>query len=388
MSGGKFRRIRLGMIGGGEGAFIGAVHRIAARLDDRFELVAGAFSSDPSRSSRWGVALGLPLDRVYPDFAAMASSEGARSDGVDVVAVVTPNDSHHRICKEFLSAGIDVICDKPLTATLAEARDLAATAARFGRLLILTYNYSGYPMVREARARIAAGELGEIRVVQVEYAQDWLTSEIEKENQKQALWRTDPKRGGAGGCLADIGTHACHLVAFATGQKIEAVSAEVSTFAPSRLVPDNAQVMLRLSGGARGALWVSQVAPGNRNGLRLRIYGTKGGLEWEQEMPERLVLSAPGGPSTTHWKGQTGLAAASDDSRLPSGHPEGYLEAFATIYSDAAELIGARIEGRMPDLSTEILPMAADGVAGLAFVEAALESAANDGQWTKVAIID
>jgi len=271
------------MVGGGEGAFIGAVHRIAARLDDHYELVAGALSSTPEKALRSGRALGLAPERTYADYAAMAKAEAARADGIEVVAIVTPNDQHAPVAEAFLKAGIHVICDKPVTTTSRDAKRLAALARKHGRIFAVTYNYSGYPMVRQARQMVQEGRLGDIRVVQVEYPQDWLTEPLEATGQKQAGWRTDPARSGAGGCVGDIGTHAYQLAGYVTGLAVEELCAELSTFVAGRRLDDNAQVMLRFHGGARGALWASQVAPGNENNLRIRVYGSKGGLEWKQE---------------------------------------------------------------------------------------------------------
>lgn len=279
-------RIRLGMVGGGRGAFIGAVHRIAARLDDQYELVAGAFSSDPDKSAASAADLGVA--RAYGSFAEMAQREAKRKDGIEAVAIVTPNHMHAPAAIEFLKRGIHVICDKPLTATLDEARYLEASAKASGAIFMLTHNYTGYPMVREARAMVAAGALGALRLVQVEYAQDWLSTPLEASGHKQAEWRTDPARSGAGGALGDIGTHAWNLARFVTGLRLEALAADLQSFVPGRVLDDNAHVMLRFAGGARGMLWASQVAPGNENALRIRVYGETGGLEWAQEDPNYL----------------------------------------------------------------------------------------------------
>ena len=280
------RRLRLGMVGGGQGAFIGAVHRIAARLDDRYELVAGALSSDPKRARASAAELRIAPERAYPSFQEMAQKEAARDDGIDVVAIVTPNHVHHPAAKAFLEAGIHVICDKPMTTTVEDALDLVETVRRTGLVFGLTHNYTGHPMVREARARVRAGELGTIRVVQVEYPQDWLTTKLEDTGQKQASWRTDPAQSG-GGAIGDIGSHAFNLAAFITGLEAESLCADLSTFVAGRRVDDNCNVLLRYEGGARGMLWACQVAPGNENALRVRVYGDQGGLEWQQEAPDR-----------------------------------------------------------------------------------------------------
>jgi predicted dehydrogenase len=373
------RRIRLGMVGGGEGAFIGAVHRIAARLDDHYELLAGALSSEPGRALRSAQAIGLP--RAYPDYATMAREEAARPDGIEAVAIVTPNDQHAPAAEAFLRAGMHVICDKPVTTTLAEAKRLKALVQETGKLFAVTHNYTGYPLVRHARQLVREGALGEIRVVQVEYAQDWLTERLEASGQKQAAWRTDPKRSGAGGCIGDIGTHAFNLLHYVTGLKTTELAAELSTFVEGRALDDNVQVMLRLANGARGSLWASQVAPGNENGLRLRVYGSRGGLEWAQEHPNQLRHAPFGEPVRTVSRG-TGAVLADGQrvSRLPSGHPEGYLEAFATIYAEIAQAIRAARAGRPAPAGVDF-PTLDDGIEGLAFIEASLRSSAEGGRW-------
>ena len=376
------RRIRLGMVGGGEGAFIGAVHRIAARLDDQYELVAGALSSEPGRALRSGEAIGLA--RAYPDYMTMAREEAARADGIEAVAIVTPNDQHAPAAEAFLRAGIHVICDKPVTTTLADARRLKSLAQETGRLFAVTHNYTGYPMVRHARQLVREGTLGEIRVVQVEYAQDWLTERLEATGQKQAAWRTDPKRSGAGGCIGDIGTHAFNLLHYVTGLKTTELAAELSTFVAGRALDDNVQVMLRLANGARGSLWASQVAPGNENGLRLRVYGSRGGLEWAQEHPN-LLRHAPFGEAVrTVSRGTSAvLSDGQRVSRLPSGHPEGYLEAFATLYAEIAQAIRAMRAGEALPADVHF-PTLDDGIEGVAFIEAALRSSAEHGRWVPV----
>jgi predicted dehydrogenase len=377
------RRLRLGMVGGGEGAFIGAVHRMAARLDDQFELVAGALSSDPERARRSAAALHIAPDRAYADFASMASREVARPDGIDAVAIVTPNHVHHAAAAAFLRAGIPVICDKPMTATLEEALDLAALVRQEGSLFALTHNYSGYPMVRQARDMVQAGQLGRIRVVQVEYPQDWLSTAVEDGGNKQASWRTDPARSGPGGALGDIGTHAFHLAEFVSGLQVEAVAADLSSFVAGRRLDDNAGVLLRLSGGARGMLWASQVAAGQANALRLRVYGDEAGLEWEQEQPDLLRFARLGAPPELLRRGGPALGeAATHASRIPGGHPEGYLEAFAQLYRDFAEHCRAKQEGRAPAPASLLLPGVEAGLRGVAFVDAAVRSARHDSAWT------
>ena len=376
------RRIRLGMVGGGEGAFIGGVHRFALRLDDQFELVAGALASSAEKAQRSGRALGLTDDRIYSDFSEMARAEAARPDGIEAVSIVTPNHMHAPVAEAFLNAGIHVICDKPLATTSADARRLQALASSKQLLFAVTYNYTGYPMVRQARQMVQDGLLGELRVVQVEYSQDWLTEPIEGGGQKQADWRTDPSRAGVGGCIGDIGTHAYQLAHFITGLNATELMAELSTFVAGRRLDDNAQVMLRYANGARGTLWASQVAPGNENNLRIRIYGASGGLEWKQEHPNQLHWSPFGQPTQTIARG-TGSAgsAAARVTRIPSGHPEGYLEAFGTLYSEIAQAIRARRSGADTLDPAVQYPTVVDGMHGVVFVETVVQSAAAGGTW-------
>jgi predicted dehydrogenase len=384
-SGTTRRRLRLGMVGGGRGAFIGAVHRIAARLDDRWELVAGALSSDPERARDSAADLFIAPDRSYPDFAEMARAEATREDGIDAVAIVTPNHLHHPAARAFLDAGIHVICDKPMTATVAQAEDLVAAVEASGRLLALTHNYTGYPMVRHARELAASGELGTIRVVQAEYPQDWLTTSLEETGQKQAAWRTDPAQSGGGGCIGDIGTHAFNLTEFVTGLHCTQIAADLTSFVPGRRVDDNVNMLLRFSSGARGMLWSSQVAPGHENGLRLRVYGDKAGIEWHQEQPNHLRFAPLGEPPQLITRNGPGSGPASAHaSRIPAGHPEGYLEGFAQIYSDVAEQITARIEGRDPDPAALLVPTVADGLRGVQFISAAVDSSRNSAAWTSL----
>ncbi len=370
--------IRLGMVGGGKDAFIGAVHRIAARLDGEYELVAGALSSTPDRAQESGAALGLAPDRTYDSFTAMAQREARLKDGIEAVAIVTPNHVHYAAAKEFLRRGIHVICDKPLTATMAEAKKLVAEAEKSDALFVLTHNYTGYPMIRQARAMIQNGDLGAIRVVQAEYAQDWLT---EAATGKQADWRTDPARSGAGGSTGDIGTHAYNLACFVTGLTPTSLAADIQSFVPGRRVDDNAHVMLRFEGGARGMLWCSQVAPGNENGLSLRVYGDKGGISWCQEDPNKLWFTPFGKPTQLLTRGGAGASAhAARVSRTPGGHPEGYLEGFANIYAEAARAIRANREGKQP-ASEVIYPTVQDGLAGVRFVDACVRSSTRNAAW-------
>lgn len=375
------RRIRLGMVGGGQGAFIGGVHRIAARLDDRFELVAGALSSTPEKARASGADLGLDDDRNYGSYEEMAASEARREDGIEAVAIVTPNATHLPVARAFLEHGIHVICDKPMSATLAEAEELAALVETSGRLFVLTHNYSGYPMIRQAREMVRAGELGALRVVQVEYAQDWLATPLEETGNKQAGWRTDPARAGAGGCVGDIGTHAYQLAGFVSGLELESLVADLTAFVPGRRLDDNAHVLLRFKGGARGMLWASQVAIGNANALTLRVYGERGGLDWRQESPDDLWFTRHGEPPRRLRRGGAGATpAATRVTRTPAGHPEGYLEAFANLYREAADAILAAREGRAP--SEEVtFPSLDDGIKGMVFVEACVRSSDNGAAW-------
>jgi len=377
-------RIRLGMVGGGIDAFIGGVHRIAARLDDKFELVAGALSSSPERSRQSGAALGLDAKRTYDDFREMAIREARLKDGIEAVAIVTPNHMHYPVAREFLKRGIHVICDKPITSTLADAKKLLKLAESSDALFVLTHNYTGYPMVRHARELARSGKLGEIRLVHVEYAQDWLAEPLEQTGQKQAAWRTDPERSGAGGATGDIGTHAYNLAEFVTGLTLEALAADVHAFVSGRKLDDNAHVLLRYEGGAKGMLWCSQVAVGQENGLRLRVYGTKGGLEWAQEDPNYLYWSNLGEARRRITRSGPGAnAKAARVTRIPSGHPEGYLEAFANLYSEAAAAINAKKAGKPLDPSV-VYPTANDGVKGVAFVEACIASSRRNGAWIKL----
>lgn len=377
------RRLRLGMVGGGAGAFIGAVHRMAARLDDAWELTAGAFQSDPAASRAFGLALGLPEERCYPSFQVMAQAEAGRADRIDAVAICAPNHVHAPAARAFLEAGIPVICDKPLAISREEAEALEELVRRTGLPFILTHNYSGYPMVREARHLVSSGALGAIRVVQAEYAQDWLS--VPLEDNKQAQWRGDPARAGPGGALGDIATHAFHLCEFITGLATQEVSAELTTFVPGRRLDDNAQILLRYKGGARGSIWASQVAVGAANGLRIRIFGDRAALDWSQETPEELRVSSLGEAPRILRRGTGGLSqAAMRATRLPAGHPEGYLEGFAQIYSDAAELVRAHMELRPPDPLAALAPSISDGVRGVRFIHASVASSRESSQWTRV----
>jgi predicted dehydrogenase len=377
-------RIRLGMVGGGQGAFIGAVHRLAARMDDHYELVAGALSADPAKAAASAADLGLDPGRSYGSYEEMAKAEAKRADGIEVVAIVTPNHVHVKAAMAFIRAGVHVICDKPLALSLKEAKQLEALLAKHPKTVFaLTHNYSGYPMIRQAKAMIAKGELGDIRIVQGEYPQDWLTTALEKTGQKQAGWRTDPKRSGAGGCVGDIGTHTYQLMCDVSGLSVSELCADLTTFVKGRALDDNVQVMLRFKSGARGSLWASQVAPGNENGLKLRIYGTKGGLEWTQADPN-LWYTPYGEPKRLITRGGAGSGPeAGRVTRIPPGHPEGYLEGFANIYSEAAKAIVAARDGKKPAKEVTF-PSIQDGVDGMAFIEACVKSSKGNAKWVKV----
>ena len=372
-------KIRLGIVGGGIGAFVGSIHRIAARLDDRYELLAGALSSEPRRAADSAAELGIDPRRAYASFEEMAKKEGKLKHGIEAVAIVTPNHLHCAVAKAFLEAGIHVICDKPLSSSLEDAEQIEKIVEASGLIFAITYNYSGYPMVRHAREMVAAGKLGNIRVIQVEYAQDWLATNIEAEGQKQAAWRTDPTRAGTGGSIADIGTHAFHLAEFISGLEAKSLLADLDTFVAGRSLDDNANILLHYSNGAKGMLWSSQVASGQENALSIRLFGDKGGLEWAQEDPNYLQyrplretrqILTRGGPAV----GETAARA----TRIPAGHPEGFLEGFANLYRDIADMIEASRTGTS---LTTLVPDVTDGVKGVKFVEKAVSSNAAGSIW-------
>ena len=376
-------RLRMGMAGGGNDASIGNVHRIASRIDDRFELVAGALSSSAEKSAASAEALNLP--RSYANYIEMAKAEASRDDGIQVVSIVTPNHVHADAAIAFLSQGIHVVCDKPLTSTLEDARRLEDAITESKALFVLTHNYTGYPMIRQARAMVESGTLGDIRIVQAEYPQDWLTTPVEKEGLKQAEWRTDPKRSGAGGSIGDIGTHAHNLACFVSGLTVESLAADLQTFGTGRSLDDNAHIMLRFAGGARGLLWCSQVAPGNENGLKLRVYGDKGGLEWKQEDPNYLWFTEHGKPRQLITRSGAGaMDAANNLSRIPPGHPEGYLEGFANIYTEVAQAVEAMQGGNSRHEVMGLLPGITEGMAGMLFIHACVESSKGNSAWVNL----
>ncbi len=381
--------IRLGMVGGGQGAFIGAVHRMAARLDGHYQLVAGALSSDPTRAHASAMEIGLDPARSYTSYQAMAEQEAARPDGIEAVAIVTPNHLHYPAAKAFLEAGIHVICDKPLTSTLADAEALVELVAQSGKLFVLTHNYSGYPMIRHAQSMVANGELGAIQLVQVEYPQDWLAKPIEQEGQKQAEWRTDPARTGVGGCVGDIGTHAWHLASFVSGLETASLAADLDTFVEGRRVDDNVHVLLRFKAvngehPAKGLLWASQVAAGHENGLKLRVYGTKGSIEWVQADPNYLWHAPLGDARRLITRGGVAAnAAAARVTRIPGGHPEGYLEGFATLYTEAALAIKALRNGQPIPVEVSF-PTVQDGLLGMRFIDACVRSSRANAGWVNL----
>ncbi|MDP2696541.1 Gfo/Idh/MocA family protein [Thalassospira sp.] len=377
------RRLRLGMVGGGKGAFIGAVHRLAARMDDRYELVAGALSSKPDIARASAQELFIDPDRSYDSFTEMAKREAARPDGMDVCAIVTPNHLHFPAAMAMLDAGIHVICDKPLCLDLAEAEKLAAKVAQTGLLFALTHNYTAYPMVREARDMVHGGKLGTIRLVQVEYPQGWMATRVEDTDNKQAHWRADPAQAGMGGALGDIGTHAHNLACFVSGLEPHELCADLSRMVEGRVLDDNVQILLRYKNGARGMLWASQVAIGHENGLRLRVYGDKGSLEWAQEHPNHLHFRPLAGQPRLLTRNGPGIGSAGlHGVRVPSGHPEGYLEGFANLYSDFADQLCARLNDTPPPAASLLVPGIAEGVKGMRFVEAVVASSQRGAVWT------
>lgn len=381
------RRLRLGMVGGGRGAFIGAVHRMAARLDDKWELVAGALSSNAEIAIASGADLGLDASRSYASWQDMVKGEAGRADGIDAVSIVTPNHLHFEISKAFLEAGINVICDKPMTFTLDESLELVKIVKKSGRVFVLTQNNTGYPMVRQARAMVQAGAIGKVQLIRTSYVQDWLTTKLEATGQKQAAWRMDPKFAGAGGAVADIGVHAFNLAAFISGLELDSVAADLRSYGEGRTLDDNANVLLRYKGGATGTLWATQCAPGHNNSLTIGVYGDKGSLLWNGEANDYLTYNEYGKPPQTITRGGPGANdVAAYGTRMPAGHPEGYIEGFANLYSNAAEQIWAKIEGRVPDAKALDTPTVEDGLIGLKFISACIESSKQDGRWVSAKI--
>ncbi len=378
----------MGLVGGGEGAFIGAVHRMAAELDGRIELVCGAFSSDPAKSRRAGVALyGIDAARSYGDYEQMMHGEAERPAGerMDFVVIATPNHTHFPIAKAALEAGFHVMSDKPVTFDLAEARTLEKLVEDTGLVFGLTHNYTGYPMVKEARHLVQSGAFGEIRRVVVEYLQGWLAEREEATGNKQAEWRTDPARSGLAGCMGDIGTHGENLAEYVTGLEIASLCADLTTFVPNRRLEDDGNVLLRFANGAKGVLFASQVAVGEENGLKLRVYGETGGLEWSQMAPNSLIVRWPDRPYEVRRTGGPGVGeAATAGTRLPAGHPEGFLEAFALLYRNFADTLEARKAGREPSDANLDFPTIADGVRGMRFIDAVVASARAGATWVNL----
>ena len=377
------RRLRLAVIGGGPGSFIGAMHRQAARLDDRYEIVTGILSSNPDKSKKAALELGLASDRLYSSVQDMLAGESARKDGADVVAIMTPNDSHFEYSMAALEHGFDVICDKPMTNTLQEAEALHKKVQESGLVFCLTHNYTGYPMVRQAKAMVEDGQLGTIRLIQVEYVQGGKADE-EKPVPAVLPWKYDPARGGPSLVMGDIGTHAHNLTRFITGLELAEVSAEIGSIVPGRLIHDFAGALLRFENGARGNFWVTQAAAGVENCLRIRVSGSKGSLEWMQEFPQALTFKPLHGPSqnrTPNGPGTLPLSARS--SRIVAGHPEGFHEGFANIYSDAAEAISARRAGKETNPLALYFPNSLDGLLGVRFVDSVIASSNANGKWTK-----
>ena len=377
------RKLRMGMVGGGRDAFIGAVHRMAANLDGQIELAAGCFSSDPEKSRLSGEDLFLDPARVYTSYEAMAAQEAAlpAERRIDFVSIVTPNHLHAPVATAFLRKGFHVVCDKPMTATLAEAAALREEVKKSGRVFALTHNYTGYPMVKQARAMVRGGVLGQVLKVVAEYPQGWLLDNFEKDGQKQAAWRTDPARAGASCCIGDIGTHAENLGRYITGLEIESLCAHFTTFVPGRALEDDGNLLLKYKGGAVGILYASQISVGEENNLRIRIYGTQGSLAWQQEHPNELQFQPKGEPARILRRGNGYLGdAAKKFTRLPAGHPEAFIEAFANIYLEAAAHIRAAIAGKADAAYDH--PDVDDGVYGMAFIETAVASAASSAKWT------
>lgn len=381
------RKIRMGMIGGGRGAFIGGVHRIAANIDGQIELVCGAFSSSEEKSKLSGEDFFLPSERCYGTFQEMLESEAALPEGerMDFVAIVTPNHVHFPAAKAALEAGFPVLSDKPATLDLSEAKELAKIVKETGLLYGLTHNYTGYPLVKEARQMILEGKLGKVRKVVVEYPQGWLATKVEESGQKQAEWRTDPKRSGATGCVGDIGTHAENLAEYVTGLEIKEIAADLTTFVDGRVLDDDANVLLRFENGAKGILHCSQISVGEENNLNIRVWGEKGGIEWHQKEPNTMLVKWLEEPTQIFRTGNEYLgAAASASARTPASHPEGYLEAFANVYKNFINHLRSVLDGSEPDALSLDYPKIEDGVRGMLFIETVVKSSNNNSAWTEL----
>ncbi|HCM27549.1 MAG: oxidoreductase [Treponema sp. GWB1_62_6] len=381
-SSGTASRLRYGMVGGGQGAFIGDVHRKAIALDASAELAAGCFSRDPANTRETGKVLRIPADRLYSTFEEMAEEEAKRADRIDFAVIVTPNALHYAAAKAFLARGIHVVCDKPLTFEVAEAEELAALAKRNKLLFCVTYTYTGYPAVKHARELIARGEIGELRFVNAEYPQEWLATAIEKDGQKQASWRTDPALAGKSNCVGDIGSHAENMVSYLTGLRIKSVCARLDSFLPERRLDDNASIMVEYVGGAKGLYWSSQIAVGYDNALRVRVFGSAGSIQWSQENPNYLTVSKLGEPTVTLSRGRDSFFPhAQSYSRIPSGHPEGYFEAFANIYKTFASALATVKAGGTPSAAQLDFPSADEGIDGVKFIGKCVESSQKGAVW-------
>ena len=381
------RKLRMGMVGGGQGAFIGGVHRIAATLDQQIELVAGCFSRDPENTKATGEELYLDPNRCYASYEEMAAAEAKlpESERIDFVSIVTPNNSHFEVAKTFLDAGIHVVCDKPMTFTLEEAQELVKVVEKSGLVFVLTHNYTGHPLVRHARHLFQSGELGTVRKVIVEYLQDFLMVPHEKLGMKQAEWRVDPSRSGIGGTLGDVGTHCLNLLEYVTGDPVTELCADKSTFLPDRKLDEDVNCLLRFKGGGKGVLTISQVATGEENDLRLRIYGSEGAIVWHQENPNYLEVYRYGKPRETMTRGQGYLSEiAGECTRVPTGHPEGYLEAFATIYCGAAKAIRSHIDGKPLETAEYEFPTVYDGLRGMQFIYSSVDSCEKGSAWVSM----
>ncbi|WP_372796459.1 Gfo/Idh/MocA family protein [Pontiella sp.] len=381
------RKLRMGMVGGGRDAFIGAVHRIAANIDGKIELVCGAFSSDPAKSRASGKDLLLPAGRCYGSYQEMMEKEAALPEGerMDFVAIVTPNHMHYPVASAALAAGFHVVCDKPVTFTLTEAQKLEAEIKQSKKLFCLTHNYTGSAMVKEARELVKSGQLGKIRRVVVEYPQGWLAGDLEKTGQKQAAWRVDPKKAGISCCMGDIGTHCANLAEYIVGSPIKELCSDLTTFVKGRKLDDDGNVLIRFRNGAKGVLWASQIAVGKENGLNIRVYGEHGGIEWQQEEPNSLVVRWTDKPMEIRRQG-TGFvgAAAAGVTRTPAGHPEGYLEAFANIYNNFADTLIGELTGKRVKVADRDFPTIKDGIRGMAFLDAVVESSSSESKWIQL----
>ncbi len=378
------KKINYGMVGGGPGSLIGEVHRKAAKFDGKAEIVSGAFSRSYEKTLQTGKELNLAEERLYEDYKEMAEAESAREDGIDFVSVVVPNKFHHDIAKKFLESGINVVCDKPLTVTLEEAKELESITRDKDLLFAVTYTYSGYPMVKQARELVQSGELGDIRVIQGEYPQEWLAAPVEEEGNKQAEWRTDPELSGDTNCVGDIGSHIENTVSYITDLDIESIAANMSIFGEGRELDDNAEMMLKFSNGSTGSFWCSQVAIGHDNGLKVRVYGTKGSLIWKQENPNYLEVSSLEGPKEIISRGRDELyPSAADSVRLPGGHPEGFYEAFSNIYRNFLDALEDKKSGKDVKPENYDYPDVVEGVQGVKFIEKCIESSQQNSEWVK-----